>query len=261
MPELPEVAAFKKYFDGTSLKKKILDLEINDSRILKVPSENFAETIKGQSFGSSQRIGKYFFANLSQTGVVVFHFGMTGSFHYYKDPEDQPKYAQVIFAFDNSFKLAYISRRKLGWLDIADSVQEYVQKIKLGEDALSIGFEDFYNKINRGKSFIKPRLMDQKLMAGVGNWIADEILYQSKIHPESLIQKLTNADFEVMYQKMQEVLKTAVKLDAVQENYPEHYLVHNRHTGGKCYHTGEELVKIEVGGRGTFYSPHWQTKK
>ena len=147
---------------------------------------------------------------------MVFHFGMTGSFHYYKDPEDQPKYAQVIFAFDNSFKLAYISRRKLGWLDIADSVQEYVQKIKLGEDALSIGFEDFYNKINRGKSFIKPRLMDQKLMEGVGNWIADEILYQSKIHPESLIQKLTNADFEVMYQKMQEVLKTAVKLDAVQ---------------------------------------------
>jgi len=262
MPELPEVEVYKKYFDGTSLGHKIVSVEIDDPKLVKYPNDKFVKSLIGNSFILSDRIGKFFFASTSSGKVVVFHFGLTGNFYYFNESEDVPRFTRVLFYFDNGFRLAFVNMRKFGWLDLIDNVEEYQKKRGLGADAQRISYNEFYQKFRNRKSFIKPKLLDQKLMAGVGNWIADEILYQSELHPESLIENLTDEDLRKIYDKMQHILDVAVREDANPEQFPDYFFIHIRKTpGAKCFHTGALIEKIEVGGRGTYFSPQFQVKK
>jgi len=194
--------------------------------------------------------------------VVVFHFGLTGNFYYFNDSEDIPRFTRVLFHFDNGFRLAFVNMRKFGWVDLIDDVDQYRIKRGLGPDAQEISFEEFYKKFRKRKSFIKPKLLDQKLMAGIGNWIADEILYQSQLHPESLIEHLSDEDLRNIYEKMQHILEVAVQEDANYESFPDYFFIHIRKgSSAKCFHTNGPIEKIEVGGRGTYFSPEYQIKK
>ena len=260
MPELPEVEGFRKYFEGTSLNQEITKIEIDDPKLVKIPAEEFRESIIGNSFASTDRIGKYFFAHLSNGNTTVFHFGLTGKFYYFSN-EDPPRFTRVLFHFADGFKLAFINMRKFGWVDLITDIAEYQKKKGLGTDAQQITFDEFREKFQKRKSFIKPKLMDQKIMAGVGNWIADEILYQSRLHPESLIQNLDEQDFRNIYEKMQHILNVAVKEESNYESFPEYFFIHNRKDDGICHHTGEPVERIEVGGRGTYFSPKHQVRK
>ncbi len=132
----------------------------------------------------------------------------------------------------------------------------------MGPDAQQISYKDFYEKFRKRKSFIKPKLMDQKLLAGIGNWIADEILYQSQLHPESLVENLSDEDLKNIYNKMQHILEVAVNEDADFNRFPDYFFIHIRKkTDAKCFHTGGPIEKIEVGGRGTYFSRNYQVKK
>ena len=256
MPELPEVETFRKYLDGTALDQKIVDVTLKP-KSEKLARPSWAELKKKllhQKLESSARIGKYLFIRLSDDGYLVVHFAMTGYFSYYKDAEDEPKYAKIILHFDNGFHLSYNSKRKFGWLDLAESIETFQKEKDLGQDALEIGFEDFYQGLKNKKSPLKPRLMDQNLVAGIGNWVADEMLYQAEIHPSSNCNKLSEEDFRHLYNTMQKILKTSVELDADYDRFPEHFLVNRREKGGTCYYTGEPLEVLEVGGRTSYVS-------
>lgn len=262
MPELPEVEVYKQYFDGTSLGHKIVSIEIDDPRLVKHPNDEFINSLVGSSFFRSHRIGKFFFAEIDTGKVAVFHFGLTGNFYYFNDSEDTPRFTRVLFHFDNGFRLAFVNMRKFGWVDLIDDIEVYRKKRGLGPDAQKISFEEFYKKFRKRKSVIKPKLLDQKLMAGIGNWIADEILYQSQLHPESLIENLSDGDIRNIYNKMQHILKVAVQEDANYERFPDYFFIHIRKMPeAKCFHTGAPIEKIEVGGRGTYFSPAHQVKK
>ena len=262
MPELPEVEVYKKYFDGTSLGHRIVSIDIDDPKLVKMPQSDFDQLLVGHSFNDSHRIGKFFFAGTSSNKWVIFHFGLTGSFYYFNDEEDVPRFTRVLFHFDNGFKLAFVNMRKFGWVDVTDDIKDYQEKRGLGPDAREISYDDFFAKFRKRKSFIKPKLMDQKIMAGIGNWIADEILYQSAIHPESLIENLTDEEIKLIYDKMQHILEVAVNEDANYENFPEYFFIHLRKKPGAiCHHTGGPITKIEVGGRGTYFSPQYQEKR
>lgn len=260
MPELPEVETYRKYVESTSLKKKILKIDIDDDRLVKCGEDNFFEWLRGNSFVDSYRIGKYLFIKISSGKTLIMHFGLTGNVEYFKDLEDCPKYTRVLFYFDNGFKLAYICKRKFGWVDIVDDIETYRDKTGMGPDALKLSFEEFKKGISKRKTSIKPVLMDQKLTAGIGNIFADEILYQSRIHPETKVPEISDKDIRLIYDKMKEILKTAINYDANYDKFPENYLVHFRKDGGSCYHTGCKIKRIEVNGRGTYYSPEYQAK-
>ncbi|MGI9544121.1 MAG: Fpg/Nei family DNA glycosylase [Cyclobacteriaceae bacterium] len=261
MPELPEVENYRIYIEGTVLDCPISAIEVLDYRLIKKPEPAFQKALVNNKFISTKRVGKYLFLLTTSDAIMVMHFGLTGNLEYFKDDEDRPKYAQVLLHFDNGFTLAYLSRRKFGWLDLTNSVEDFRKLKKLGKDATEVTFEEFYQPLRKSKAPIKPRLLDQKHFAGVGNWIADEILYQSQIHPETRIDKLSETDFQLLYDKMQHILSVALKHQAVFNKFPDYFLIHNRKDGGTCFHTGEELVRLEVGGRGTFVSPKWQPIK
>ncbi len=260
MPELSEVENYRKYLEGTSLHQKIVTFSCLDNRLLKMSDQTFREHLLHKSFINTERIGKYLFINTDGDRTLVMHFGMTGRLKYYKDKEDRPKFGHIVFEFDNGFNLAFENKRKFGWLDLTKSLSSYKKEKNLSDDAGDLTCDDFYASLKNRKSSIKPVLLNQSVAAGIGNWMADEILYQARIHPDSKVGHLNEEQLRAIFKSMKHVVDVSLKKEAVYTEFPEDFLIHNRNEDGKCYHTGEDIKKIKVGGRSTFISPSWQKK-
>lgn len=258
MPELPEVEGYKIYIDSTALHKKITSFECRDTRLLKTSTTDFEKHLVNEELTETKRIGKYLFVKTSGKKILVIHFGMTGRPNYYKEKEDRPKFGHIVLTFENGFHFAFENKRKFGWWDLIDSIEEYKVARKLSDDARDLKLEDFRNSLRQRKTFIKAVLMDQSVAAGIGNWMADDILYQSKTHPETKVQNLSDKNIESIFKAMKNVIEVAIENDAHYPDFPDYFLIHNRKEGATCFHTGVEIQKIKVGGRSTYFSPDWQ---
>mgnify|MGYP000235634278 CR=1 FL=1 len=122
----PEVETFKRYLDKTSLKQLITGIQVTDNRILNTDENYLRESLKGKKFESSTRHGKYLLVDLKPR-YLVLHFGMSGDLKYFDKNEAPPKFSKVIFQFNNSFNLAYISIRMFGKVAIANSIDEFIE--------------------------------------------------------------------------------------------------------------------------------------
>lgn len=260
MPELPEVENFKQYFDSTSLHQRIISFSCLDERLLRMASQTFREHLLGKSFINVDRIGKYLFIRTDGDRTLVMHFGMTGRLSYYKDAIDRPKFAHIVFSFGNGFHLGFENKRKFGWLDLTDSIESYKAEKKISDDARELSWGDFYSSLQNRRTFIKSVLLDQGVAAGIGNWMADEILYQARIHPESNVESLDMAHIKLIFDAMKNVIEVSIDKEAVYSDFPDDFLIHNRKSEGICYHTGKSIQKIKVGGRSTYLSTAWQKK-
>ena len=114
MPELPEIESFKKYFESNASKKTVSKVIVNDEVVLEGSGRSFKTRMKDQTFQSVSRYGKYLFIKLSSNDSLMFHFGMTGKFQYYKEGEKEPKYSRILFNLNDGGNLAFVCRRKLG---------------------------------------------------------------------------------------------------------------------------------------------------
>ncbi|MEM9324959.1 MAG: DNA-formamidopyrimidine glycosylase family protein [Bacteroidota bacterium] len=258
MPELPEVETFRKYIEGTSLQQKIVGFDCADTRLLKKDREVFEEALIGQSFVDTQRIGKYLFLLTNGDDVLVMHFGMTGRPAYFRGLEERPKYAHIIYQFENDFFLGFQNKRKFGWNDLTRDISAYQQAAGLSEDARSLSYTHFLAAVQRRKTYIKPVLMDQSVAAGIGNWMADEILYQAQVHPEKKVEDLDERHLQAIFEAMKRVIETAIDKEANYSDFPSEFFIHIRKTGESCHHTEGHIEKLTVGGRSTYYSPEWQ---
>lgn len=261
MPELPEVEGYKVYIDNTVLHKKIIKFECRDNRLLKTSTADFEKHLITKELTQTKRIGKYLFIKTSGEKILVIHFGMTGRPNYYKEKDDRPKYGHIVLTFENGFHFAFENKRKFGWWDLIDSIEDYKIARKLSDDARDLSLEDFKNSLHKRKTFIKAVLMDQSVAAGIGNWMADDILYQAKIHPETKAQDLSDKNVETLFNAMKNVIEVAIANDAHYPDFPEYFLIHNRKEDATCFHTGGKIQKIKVGGRSTYFSPEWQKLK
>ncbi|KQC32679.1 DNA-formamidopyrimidine glycosylase [Nonlabens sp. YIK11] len=260
MPELPEVHGYKVYIDSTILHKTIISMDCRDKKLLKKAYGDFEKFLVSEQLTSTQRIGKYLFVNTTGPKVLVMHFGMTGRPNYYKEADDRPKFGHIVLAFDNNFHFAFENKRKFGWWDLIDSIADYKEEHGLSDDARELSFEDFKNSLSTRKTDIKKVLLDQSVAAGVGNWMADEILYQAKMHPQKKIENMTETDVKAVFDAMKKVIEVAIENDAHYDSFPEDFLMHFRKKEGTCFHTGGPIEKIKVGGRATYFSPKRQEK-
>lgn len=261
MPELPEVENYRKYFDGTSLGRKVHAIHIDDTRILTCTEPELRTAVIGASFVKTDRIGKYMFAQLNHSQWVMIHMGMTGWFSYFNDLEDEPKGTRVRFDFQDGGYLAWVCRRKFGRIDLCQSLEAYVQKKKLGQDALKISFEDFAQSFVGKKTNVKALILKQNVYAGIGNWIADEMLYQSKINPSEIASSLSKEQLRVLYDKGRYIMETGIDTGVKYDRFPDHFLVRNeRKNGHECFECGTQIEKSVVAGRGTFTCPKCQMK-
>ncbi|WBL25584.1 Fpg/Nei family DNA glycosylase [Zunongwangia sp. HGR-M22] len=256
MPELPEVAYQKKYADATILHKKIVEVETGDKKIYQSPKSDFEKKLKNNQFESTDRIGKYLFLKLKDGGVLVMHFGMTGKLEYYQH-DDTPKYTQFKLIFDDNSKLAFTCPRKFAKLYLAKSVEEFQESHNLGIDALAISEEEFLEICEGRSGTIKGLLMNQSLIAGIGNMYADEVLFQTKIHPKSKVSSLHKKELQSIFDKIGDVLEKVKEARIEGKRVPESYItsIRKEGEGADCPRNNGKIEQTKVSGRTTYYCP------
>ena len=259
MPELPEVNTFQQYFEKTSLHQKIQEVKVHDSKIIRNVSDNiFIKKIEGRKFVSSYRRGKYLFGKMDDGNYVMFHFAMTGDLKYYEDEMDQPRHERFAFHFNNGFRLGFDCPRKFAQILYLEDLEKYIEEKGLGEDALVISKTEFLEKMEGRKTSIKGFLLNQKLIAGVGNLYADEICYQTKIHPASKVNALSKRQKIAIFDSMQAILQTAINQALHYKDYDQLPFFQWRVEGAKAP-KGKGVAKVEkIAGRTTYFFEGYQ---
>lgn len=259
MPELPDVEVFRQYMDATSLHQRISGVEVENDRVLKGTSPSgLGRKLKGRQFKQTKRHGKHMFACVDEEFWIMFHFGMTGFLKYYKNSEERPEHTRVLFSFENGYHLAYDNQRMLGKVQIVDNAADYIRKYNLGSDALDLSLNAFRQLIKGRRGAVKTTLMNQNIIAGIGNIYSDEILFQSKIHPKTQIKHLNENKIKILYEKMIEVLQTAIEKKADPDEFPDDYLIPHRDEKDTCPRCGGKIKKIKINNRGTYFCPKCQ---
>ncbi|MCU0326167.1 MAG: DNA-formamidopyrimidine glycosylase [Spirosomaceae bacterium] len=266
MPELPEVETYRRYFEETSLNQPIADVLVEDTKLLTTDYDILSQKLKNKSFIGTKRVGKNLFAQLDAPFWLHFHFGMTGDLAYFRDNEDKPRFARIIFRFANGFKLGFLCPRKFERIGIIENVDEYLKSKKINKDALEISFDELNDILSHRKAPIKSVLLDQSTVAGIGNWIVDEVLFQARVHPEKLSFQLSDNKKMAIFESMRFVIQTAIDKQANYDEFPTDFLIHARGWGstqmaqliGKCPNCNEKVQIIKVGGRTTFLCPSQQ---
>ncbi len=258
MPELPSVEIFKRYFNSTSLKQEIKSVEIRSPEILiNIPEHELKNKLKGQEFTASSRYGKYLFARLENNYHLILHFGMNGYLKYFRK-EGSP-YIRLLIKFINGNKLAFDDMRKFGKIGLTSNPEKFLREKNLGPDALEMDYKTFEELFKKRKGNIKPLLMNQNFIAGIGNLYVDEILYQSSIHPLSRADKLDKVKLQKLFKEMKRVLNKAIRYQDKPYSLPSSFLLPHRHPHGECPQGGS-LEIIKVGGRTTYFCPEHQIK-
>ena len=259
MPELPEVAGFRRCFDKTARNKTIKKTLVLDERILhNISRQKLVAELTGNRFTGTYRHGKYLFAAIEDSGWLVLHFGMTGCLESGEHKKSPPEHTRLLLVFHDGSQLAYICTRMLGKITHTQDRNDYVATQELGPDALSETLDSnrFLSLVGSRRAGIKATLMDQSVIAGIGNVYADEILFQSSIHPEIPANELSGKDLDFLFRTMKRVLEGTVRHSP--SEFPDGYLTPHREEGAECPHCGAALEKIHVSGRPTYVCPDRQ---
>lgn len=256
MPELPEVETFKRYIEAGSLRQRIVSVEVRNGTVLALAPEELERRVVGARFDSVRRHGKHLFLELSSGGWLTWHFGMTGEPVLFEDG-DEPRFPRLLFHFPDA-TLAHDDPRMLGRIGWTATIEEFVQRKRLGPDALSISRSDFVERFAGARGAVKPALMDQHRMAGIGNIYADEVLFQSRIDPRTEASALPRPALETMYRNMRKVLRLSIDRGTDFSKFPESYILHYRRKGARCPGCGGTVDTVTLGGRTTYFCPACQ---
>ena len=265
MPELPDVELYKRYLDQHALRQTIERVAVNDARILgELPASAFVARLSGNRFEATRRHGKHLLVRLRRDGWLTLHFGMTGSLVWFRDAADDPSYDRVRFDFKSGGHLAYVNRRMLGRVGLAADADEFVHAEQLGPDALdpTLDLAAFAQAIEGRRRDVKSVLMDQTVIAGIGNIYADEILFQARLHPQTPVTSLTDQQRAGLFRQIKQVLQTAIECGAGAEQFlerlPDDYLLPHRTKDGKCPRCGGPIATLKTSGRTSYYCPRCQ---
>ena len=267
MPELPDVENFKRYLDRTARDKKIAHAEVRAGRMLqRISGPALARALTGRKITCSRRHGKHLFAGLDNGRWLALHFGMTGYFDYFKKPEDDPAHDRLRLDFSKGGHLAFVNQRKFGKLHLIDAPDDFIAEEKLGPDALdrALTAKKFRELLAGRHGEIKAALMDQSLIAGIGNVYSDEILLQARLHPKTHVEDLDSKQIGNLYRVMRRVLKTAISKGAGSERLferaPPSYLLRHREAGAKCPRCGGKVRIMKAAGRTAYFCPRCQKR-
>ena len=224
MPELPEVEVVTRSLKKSIKNLKIIKITVNNRNLrFKLP-RNFENILKNKIVKNIKRKSKYIILDLDKHFYVILHLGMSGTLHipskksftnlsFYKNPTLPKKHNHVIIDFDK-IRLIYNDPRRFGYFKILNNkydLDNYFTRI--GPEALDKSFNLIYlkKKIKNRKKNIKNLLLDQKIVSGIGNIYANEILYKSKISPMKSVKKLSSTDLIKIIKFSRITLKNAIK--------------------------------------------------
>lgn len=282
MPELPEVETVSRGLNQLTLQQPILGGEVLLKKTLAYPLSitEFWQKIKGLAIARWQRRGKYLLAKLENSsqrdaGWLGVHLRMTGQLLWVKQDETLQKHTRLRIFFPEKQELRFVDTRTFGKFWFVPPEIELKQVItglqKLGPEPFSEQFSRHYfkAKLHSTQRRVKTLLLDQSVVAGIGNIYADEALFKSGIHPESIAANLTDTQISNLHSAIIEVLEVAVEgggttfsdflnLLGVSGNYGDAAWVYGR-KGEPCRVCGTPINKIKLGGRSTSFCPRCQS--
>jgi formamidopyrimidine-DNA glycosylase len=253
MPELPEVEIYSRYFALHALGQRIARVRVLDERILgDIRAAAFTRALTGRVFAGVRRHGKNLFADAGGIWLHL-HFGMTGDLAYYDD--DPPRFSRVIFDFENGRHLAFEDMRLFGVAGVTPTPDDYIARHSLGPDPLDPTFRlaDFRRLVAGRRGAVKSLLMSQEVIAGVGNLYADEIFYQTSIHPGRSAGRLSDLEVRSVYAAMRRILRGTIARHARGAGHPARSLIEHREEGDRCPMCGSAIRRTVVFGRTTYY--------
>ncbi len=267
MPELPEVETIRNELKPHLIGHKFTEIIIYDSKLILQPSiEEFCRKLMGQTIADIRRRGKYLIINLANGKSLVIHLRMTGAL--LLNSETAGKHVRAVFKFDNGNCLTFFDVRRLGVMWLNKGINYSIPE--LGPEPLSDDFSvDILAKRLKGrKAPIKAVLLDQSVIAGIGNMYADEALFNAGIHPMKTAGGLSSEETKKLHNAIVEVIKKAIgNKGASVANYKRpggepgtaHKYFKVAHQRGKpCPVCGELIQRIAVRNRGSYFCPNCQ---
>ncbi|MGE5291297.1 MAG: Fpg/Nei family DNA glycosylase [Micromonosporaceae bacterium] len=272
MPELPDVEAFRALFAANAAGHRVTGVDVADAGVLrKVTPRQLSEALRGRVLSEPARRGKWLIVP-TDGPVLLLHFGMTGSLEWSSEGEPRHRHDRVIFITDHG-ELRFRDMRKLQGITLARDPGEVDRVLgTLGPDALAIGRKDFDALLGERRGAVKTMLIDQEAVSGLGNLLADEILWRAKVHPRCSANKLTTDERRRLYSEMRKVLHAAVRAGRVpprpswltgrrdrgraRGEGPQRKGAHR--LGATCPRCETPLSRARIGGRTTVWCPRCQ---
>jgi len=279
MPELPEVETVCRIMRRVLVGHKIKSVEVVPDSIIfgDAPAGAIASALEGRKVRNVGRRGKTWWIETDEAPALVGHLGMSGWIRELgaptvrlkehgnaplDDPEGRPRFLKLLIVTDEDKSIAFTDARRLGRVRLTESVVGDKKLKELGPDALDElpKGDKFAALFNKRSAPIKALLMDQKILSGIGNWVADETLYHARIAPNRAASSLSSDEFSKLRKQILYVLETAVEAGADDKKYPKDWMFHHRWGGGRgALKIGKhEIVREEVGGRTTAWAPALQ---
>lgn len=267
MPELPEVEAVRLSVEPLVLGRTVSDVIQSWHRTtLPLSPKLFCERLLGQSIVSSTRIGKYLMLHTQSGGTLLVHLRMTGQLLGILTKDEALRHERLRVVFKDGSALAFVDQRKFGRVQIlnADEFKKSPSLLGLGPDALNgkLSAKVIQQQLSKRKISIKAALLDQSLMAGLGNIYVDEALFRSGIHPLRLANSLTLPEVTRLFKEVRAVLKESIRYQGTtfrdyrtakgeKGGFFERLFVYGQ-TGKLCRRCKKSTIqKIRVAQRGT----------
>ncbi|KAJ4718444.1 Formamidopyrimidine-DNA glycosylase [Melia azedarach] len=276
MPELPEVEAARRAIKEHCIGKKIVKSIIADDKkvIDGVSASDFEASILGKTILSAHRKGKNMWLRLDSPPFPSFQFGMSGAIYIkgvavtkykrsaVKDADEWPsKYSKFFVELDDGLELSFTDKRRFAKVRLLENPTSVPPISELGPDALlePMTADEYAESLSKRKLGIKALLLDQSFISGIGNWLADEVLYQARIHPQQIAASLSKESCATLLKCIKEVIEKAIEVGADSSQFPDNWIFHSREKKpGKAFVDGKKIDFITAGGRTTAYVPELQ---
>ncbi|MEV7993235.1 DNA-formamidopyrimidine glycosylase family protein [Streptomyces sp. NPDC086077] len=258
MPELPDVEAFRKVFESCASGRVVRRVEVRDTGVLHgMSARRLREALEGRRFGKPERHGKWLLARTGGGHTLMLHFGMTGSLVCERPDDAAEPHDRVLFTVSRDRQLRFRDQRKLQGLWLADDAGVARLLDGQGPDAMAVGREEFGAALAARRGALKTALTDQSVVAGLGNLLADEILWRAGLRPAARACDLTEADRRRLYTRMRATLRSAIGAGRVPPR--DSWLTgHRDDPDPHCPRCGTPLRRSRLAGRTTVWCPRCQ---
>lgn len=273
MPELPELEVLRRQAASELVDRTIESVTVNQPKAINTSRPEYEDRVEGRSIESVERKGKYLALHLDSDDSLLVHFSMGGALVLKDSAEHEPAHTPFVFAFEDG-EFMHAVRWQLGSIKVYDT--DYLHQPngplgQLGPDAWDdVDDAERLQKILTGSGAgIKPRLMNQEIICGIGNAYSDEIIFEARLHPKTNTSSLEDDDFAEIYDAISDVFSRAIEaggdgfmdLHGNEGTAHEDFAVHNRE-GEDCPNgCGGEVETIKVSGRTGYYCPKCQQRR
>ncbi len=273
MPELPEIETIKSVIEPQIKGLVIEKITVNRSEVIEQPdSDKFCETVTGQAISSMARRGKFLIIHLKNESRIILHLRMTGCLLVTQPDYPTEKHTHIIMQLNNGTELRFSDTRRFGrfWLIRNDEEDTYSGISKLGLEPLSAecNAEYLQSRFGKRKKTIKECLLDQSVIAGIGNIYSDEILFRARINPVRPANSLTTKEWLCLAAEIPECLSYFIEKNRItpedylktkgQDYRNTPFLLVYGHNGEPCPNCENTLCRTVIGGRSSVYCPNCQ---